>query len=165
MKEYTLRVESVEETIDDADELAQVFDELATLPNSRDTLGRAYWLGPAGEEPELRVDLDPETGAGAARWLADELIGVEDDYEPRLVIVAEALGEPLMWVPPALARVSYAAARAAAIEYVETGRCPDGLDWVEGDQALAAGRDTASGASCRARRGTAGALDLSDSFL
>lgn len=160
-----IRVESVEETVDDADELMQVFDELATLPNSRDTFGRAYWLGPTREEPELRVDLDPETGAGAVRWLVDDLVGVEDGYEPRAVIVAEKTDEPLVWIPPVIARVSYAAARAAAIEYVETGRRPDGLDWVEGDQALAAGRDTASGASCRARRGTAGALDLSDSFL
>ena len=126
-----MRVESVEETIEDADELDQVLDELAVLPNSRGTLGRAYWLGPVGEPPSLRVDLDPETGAGAVRWLVDDLIGVEADYAPRVVIVAEALDEPLVWVPPAIARVSYAAARAAALQYVESGRRPSGLDWIE----------------------------------
>jgi hypothetical protein len=131
VSEFLLRVESVEETIEDADELEQVLDELAVLPNARGTLGRAYWLGPVGEPPSLRVDLDPTTGAGAARWLVDDLIGVEDGYEPRVVIVAEALDEPLVWVPPAIARVSYAAARTASLRYVETGRRPDGIEWIE----------------------------------
>jgi hypothetical protein len=131
VSEFLLRVESVEETIEDADELEQVLDELAVLPNSRGSLGRAYWLGPVGEPPLLRVDLDPETGAGAARWLVDDLIGVEDGYQPRVVIVAEALDEPLVWVPPAIARVSYAAARVAALQHIETGRRPGGLAWIE----------------------------------
>jgi hypothetical protein len=132
---FAIRVESVEETVDDADELVQVFDELATLPNSRDTFGRAYWLGPPGQPAELRVDLDPETGAGAARWLVDDLVGVEDGYAPQVVIVAEALDEPLVWVPPMIARVSYAAAaRAAALRYVEIGRRPDVLAWVDLEQ-------------------------------
>lgn len=131
MSGIVVRVESVEETVDGADELAEVFDELAILPNSRRSYGRAYWLGPEGEPPALRVDLDPETGAGAARWLVDDLVGVEEGYEPRVVIVAEALGKPLVWVPPAIARVSYETARAAAERYVETGTRPDNVMWVE----------------------------------
>jgi hypothetical protein len=130
---FLLRVESVEETVEDTDELEQVFDELAVLPNTRGSYGRAYWLGPVSEPPSLRVDLDPTTGAGAARWLVDDLIAVEHGYEPQVVIVAEALDEPLVWVPPAIARVSYEVARSAALRYVETGRRPDGLDWIEPD--------------------------------
>jgi hypothetical protein len=128
-----VRVESVEEAIEDVDELAEVFDELAILPNSRSSYGRAYWLGPAGEPPVLRVDLDPETGAGAARWLVDDLVGAEDGYQPRVVIVAEALDEPLVWVPPTLARVSYETARAVAERYIDTGARPDNVTWIETD--------------------------------
>lgn len=133
MTEFVLRVESVEETLEDADELAQILDELAVLPNSRGTFGRAYWLGPIGKPPTLRVDLDPETGAGAVRWLTDDLIGIELGYEPRIVVVAEQLHEPLAWVPPRIARVSYSAARETALRYLETGSRPENLTWVELD--------------------------------
>jgi hypothetical protein len=130
---FLLRVESVEETVEDADELEQVFDELAVLPNTRGSYGRAYWLGPVGEPPALRVDLDPTTGAGAARWLVDDLIAVEHGYEPQLVIVAEELDEPLVWIPPAIGRVSYEAARTAAERYIATGSRPDNVTWVESE--------------------------------
>jgi hypothetical protein len=123
----------------DADDLAALLDDDATMTNPQGTHGMAYWLGVRDSdsddhpmrEPVLRVDLDPETGAGALRWLADSLVGVEDGYAPTAVGVCESSAEPLAWVPASIAQVSYQAARAAAIRYVESGRRPDNVAWSE----------------------------------
>ena len=85
-------------------------------------------------EPALRVDLDPETGAGALRWLSDNLVGVEDGYTPQVVVVCESSAEPLVWVPASIGRVSYETARAAAERYVATGALPDNVTWVDAEQ-------------------------------
>jgi hypothetical protein len=131
---FVVRYDGTTEPIDGPDDIAQIIDECAEEPNDRGTHGRTYLLGREGDDgPALRVDLDPDTGAGAVRWLVDDLIGVEPAYEPRVVIVAEEPGAELAWIPPTIARASYGAARAAAVLYVETGRQPGNLDWVDAE--------------------------------
>lgn len=138
MSGFVLRVDDVILDVEGPDDLAEILDELALTPNRTGSYGRAYWLAPVTDTerprwaPALRVDLDPQTGAGAARWLDGDLTGVESGYEAQVVIVSEAPGEPLVWVPPTIARASYAAARASVLRYVETGRRPGNLRWIEG---------------------------------
>ncbi|GAA2275590.1 hypothetical protein GCM10009853_032150 [Glycomyces scopariae] len=137
--DVVLRYDTVYETIDDPKTLEECFDDDAGMRTPAGTYGIRYWLGKRDSEdedhpmrePVLRVDLDPESGAGALRWLPDDLIGVEDDYTPAVVTVAEDFGQPLVWVPAAEARVSYTAARTAALRYAQTRRRPDTVTWIE----------------------------------
>jgi hypothetical protein len=137
--DIVLRYDTVYETIDSPETLEDCFDDDAGMRNPSGTYGIRYWLGvrDSGDEdqpmrdPVLCVDLDPEAGTGALRWIAGDLIGVEEDYTPMVVTVAANFGEPLVWVPAREARVSYTAARAAALRYVETGARPDTVSWVE----------------------------------
>ncbi|MCC3762591.1 hypothetical protein K3N28_05845 [Glycomyces sp. TRM65418] len=130
------------EPIADPDDLSGLFNEDAEVPNPQGTHGMSYLVGvqdSADEdqpmrEPVLRVDLDPETGAGALRWLPDDLVGVEEGYTPQVVIVSEASTEPLVWVPTSIARVSYETACTAAERYVATGSLPDNVTWVKAEE-------------------------------
>jgi len=129
------------EPVADADDMASLIDDDADMINPQGTQGMSYWLGVQDSdnedhpmrEPVLRVDLDPETGAGALRWLADHLVGVEDGYTPQVVVVCESSADPLVWVPASIGRVSYDAARAAAVRYIETGRLPENVTWVDAE--------------------------------
>ncbi|MFG3343405.1 Imm1 family immunity protein [Glycomyces sp. NPDC048151] len=139
---FVIHYDTSYEPVADASDLTSLLDDDATMTNPQGTHGMAYWLGVRDSddedhpmrEPVLRVDLDPETGAGALRWLADDLIGIEEGYTPRVVTVCESSAQPLAWVPVSVARVSYETARAAAVRYIETGRLPDNVSWSEPSQ-------------------------------
>lgn len=125
------------ESVPTPEALEALFDEDRIMLNPAGTRGVAYWLGPGDaenhsrplEEKVLRVDLDPATGAGAARWQGG-LVAVEPGY------TATPFG---VWgenefeaVPIGVARVSYATARRIAVEYVKHGSRPEWLSWAQG---------------------------------
>lgn len=138
---YIVHYDVVYEPVHQAEEIGQILDEDANTTNPQGSGGITYWLGRRDSddenhplrEPVLRVDVDPETGAGAVRWLPDNLVGVEQDYAPTVVIVSESSADPLVWIPPAIGRVSYAAAREAAERYIATGARPDNVTWIEAE--------------------------------
>jgi hypothetical protein len=122
------------ESVPTPEALEALFDEDRIMLNPAGTRGVAYWLGPGDaenhsrplEEKVLRVDLDPATGAGAARWQGG-LVAVEPGY------TATPFG---VWgenefeaVPIGVARVSYATARRIAVEYVKHGSRPEWISW------------------------------------
>lgn len=138
---YLIHYDTSYEPVPDAGAVVSLFDDDYDMINPQGTQGMSYFLGVQDSEndnhpmnePVLRVDLDPETGAGALRWLLDNLIGVEDGYTPRVVVVCESSAEPLVWVPASIGRVSYETARAAAERYIATGTLPDNVTWVEAE--------------------------------
>lgn len=118
-------------------DLNELLDDDADMINPQGTRGMRYFLGVQDSddddhplrEPTLRLDLDPETGAAALRWLDSDLIGVESGYVPRPLQVCESSASDLVIVAAAEARVSYGAARAAAERYIATGERPDNVAW------------------------------------
>ena len=138
---YLVHYDTTFEPIADADEMTTLLDEDADMINPQGTHGMSYTIGVQDSEdddhpmrePMLRVDLDPETGAGALRWLPDNLIGVEDGYTPQVVVVCESSADPLVWIPTTIGRVSYETACEAASRYVASGTLPANVRWVEGD--------------------------------
>lgn len=138
---YMVQQDITYEPVHDTGDLRDLLDGDAETTNASGTHGFTYWLGHRDSpdddrpmrSPELRVDLDPETGAGALRWLPDALVGVDEDYEAKVLIVSEDDEHELVWIPPTIARVSYETARAAAERYIETGARPDNVTWIEVD--------------------------------
>lgn len=125
------------ESVPTPEALEAHFEEDKIMINPAGTRAVAYWLGPGDaqapsrpmEAKILRVDLDPATGAGAARWQGN-LIAVEPGY------TATPFG---VWgegdfeaVPHDVARVSYDTARRIAVEYVKCGTRPEWISWVQG---------------------------------
>jgi hypothetical protein len=72
---FIIHYDTSYEPVMDADDLASLLDDDATMTNPQGTHGMAYWIGRQDSdsddhpmrEPTLRVDLDPGTGAGALR--------------------------------------------------------------------------------------------------
>ncbi|WP_030157435.1 hypothetical protein [Glycomyces sp. NRRL B-16210] len=88
-------------------------------------------------EASARLKADPEvTGTAAARWLPSGLKAAEAGREPKALRVCESSDEELADLPAELGRLSFAAARALARAYLETGERPEaeGVTWdlVEG---------------------------------
>lgn len=117
------------ETVPSPAALAQLFDE-----NAAGGRAMAYFLGPGNAATRsrllrsvaLRVDLDPDTGAGAARW-GSGMVAVEPGYTAASLEVWEA--GALVPVAQDVARVSYTNARRLAIAYVATAARPGGVLW------------------------------------
>lgn len=116
--------------------LETLFEEDRVLINQVGTHAMSYWLGPGDakavfrpmEARILRVDLDPATGSGAARW-EGKLAAVESGYRPTpFGVWAEGKFEA---VPHDVARVSYATARQIAVQYVKYGTQPEWISWVD----------------------------------
>jgi hypothetical protein len=139
---YLVHYDTSYEPVPDADAIAALLDDDYDMINPQGTQGMSYFLGVQDSEndnhpirePVLRVDLDPETGAGALRWLPDDLVGVEEGYTPQVVVVCESSAVPLVRVPASIGRVSYQTARAAAERYVATGRLPDNVTWIDAEE-------------------------------
>src|SRR5690606_1550349 len=127
----------------DSSSLAEHFDYDVLLVNPEETHAISYWLAPGSQEeaqhalppgflPHLRVDLDPDIGAGAARWFPGrvyEMAAEEEGYQPQ-GFRSWGSGSTMTIVPGSIARVSYATARRLALEYADTGRQPIGVRWV-----------------------------------
>ena len=112
----------------DSDEAGEWFDEQtdSIMPNGRS--GQVIWFGPFDGQPELRLDIDVETGRAALRWLAGGDHAIELDASETLTVMASADGD-LVIIPARLARVSAQTARRAVIEYIATGVRPTGIVW------------------------------------
>lgn len=128
--------------VSDAAGAAEHFDHISTAFLPHGERGQTIYLGRVGdaeelhrdmdltgEAVELRVDIDVDAGRAALRWRPDPSYGVELEPAGPLAVQEVDLGG-LITVPAALARVSPAMARRAAIEYVTTGRQPTGVEWV-----------------------------------
>lgn len=134
---YLVHYDTSFEPVAGPEDVAELFDDDADMINPQSTQGMRYFFGvqdSASDDhpmqvPLLRVDLDPAIGAGALRWLADGLVGVEDGYEPQTLHVCASSATDLVFVPAVEARVSYRTARTAASRYIATGARPDNVVW------------------------------------
>jgi hypothetical protein len=143
------------ENFADPDELVAFIVETLNLVNPQGTRGLTFWMGPDDAERKdmpLRLDLDPEPGAGpftsfeeiaelpeitlatvsgaaAVSWLPDDLVAVEANFEGRDIAVMEDSGQGLVTVPAARARVSVPSAISAAVDYLRTGDRPANVSW------------------------------------
>ena len=135
---YLVHYDTSFEPVSGPADVIDLLNDDADMINPQGTQGMRYCFGVQDfandnhpmREPVLRVDLDPETGAGALRWLAGGLIGVEHDYEPQALRVCASSATGLVFVPAWEARVSYRTARTAAERYIATGARPDNVAWV-----------------------------------
>jgi len=99
------------------------------LPHGRSS--QSLFFGRTDGVHELRVDVDPDVGRAAVRWLSDGTHGVELEPDGPIVVMW-SVDDALETVPAELARVSTATARRAVTEYVATGKRPRCVEWVSG---------------------------------
>lgn len=128
----TIQWDIADTSVDTGTEAIEFIDEQSTLFNNWGTHAFALWFGPAGtawSELPLRIDIDPDAGAAAIRWLPDNLVAVTDYHYGAPIHVLEDSGDPLVEIPAELVRASIDTAKAAAAEYVDTGQRPTGFIW------------------------------------
>ncbi|MCD0444277.1 hypothetical protein LO763_11655 [Glycomyces sp. A-F 0318] len=129
---HSVRWDINQEPLASAEEAAAFIDEQLAMVNPHGTHSVTLWFGPEGakrRDMPLRIDLDPEAGAAAVRWVPEGLIAVDPDLEPRDITVCQSSDRPLVIIPAALARTGIETARQIAIDYVRTGQRPDGIEW------------------------------------
>ncbi|MGH8794282.1 MAG: Imm1 family immunity protein [Stackebrandtia sp.] len=112
-------------------EVERFLTERAEMYNNWGTRGMTYWIGPHDtDDAPLRIDMDPDAGAAAVRWLPDGGVGIKAGYQHGQPLkVCESSDEELMTIPAELVCASIDAAQRAAVEYVRTGQRPANLEW------------------------------------
>lgn len=129
---HSVRWDINEEPITNAAALAAFFDEQLQMVNPFGTRSVSVWLGPEGakrRDMPLRLDLDPDTGLAAVRWLPDHTHATEPGIEPRDITVCEASDKPMITIPAAIAQVSITTARTIANDYVQGDQKPNIVTW------------------------------------
>src|SRR5438874_8662857 len=116
------------ERLPNPEEAAKSFDWQSEqiMPSGRS--GQAIWIGTEEDTDILRVDVDVDEGRAALCWLADGSHAVELEPGPDIETYESQDGE-IAHIPGLLARVSPATARAAAAEFVATGKRPTCVTW------------------------------------
>jgi hypothetical protein len=129
---HSVRWDINQEPLATAEETAAFIDEQLKMVNPHGTHSVTLWLGPEGakrRDMPLRLDIDPEAGAAAVRWIPDGLVAVEPEVEPRDLSVCESSDKPLVTIPANVARTSIETARQIAIDYVTTDAMPSRIVW------------------------------------
>lgn len=126
----TIRVnyDMCNETLPDAESVAEFFTDREQSIAPHGGRANAYWFAPDGAADVLRADLDFDTGRAALRWLPDGSHAV-DLPEAGPIVVLESSDYNVVTIPAELARVSVDTARRAVVEYVTTGRKPTSVTW------------------------------------
>lgn len=134
---YLIHYDTSFEPVSSPDDVADLLDDDADMINPQGTQGMSYFLGVQDSdddnhpmrEPVLRIDLDPEIGSAAVRWLPDGTVGVEEGYTPQAFRVCESSASDLASIPASIGLVSYEAARRTAEQYIATGERPSNVTW------------------------------------
>lgn len=129
---YRIWWDIADHTVHTGDDVRQFLTDSADKVNNWGTRGMSYLLGPADDEVDdfpLRIDVDPDAGAAAIRWLPDNLVAVTDYHHGAPIHVLEDSGDPLVEIPAELVRATINTAKTAAAEYVDTGQRPASLTW------------------------------------
>ncbi|WP_159104746.1 Imm1 family immunity protein [Plantactinospora sp. BB1] len=128
---YRISYDMDEEVLPDAEAVSAFFEKRAHRIAPHGRRANAYWIGPAGGEDVMRVDVDYDAGRAALRWLPDNSHGVELDPGAPIVVL-ESSEHPPVTIPGTLARVSIDLARAAVAAYIRTGQRPSSVAWAAG---------------------------------
>jgi hypothetical protein len=129
---HSVRWDINQEPLASAEEAEAFIAEQLQMVNPHGTHSVTLWFGPEGtkrRDMPLRIDLDPEAGAAAVRWLPDGLIAVDPGLEPRDITVCESSDRPLVTIPAALARTSIDTAQQIAVGYIRADRRPTNIQW------------------------------------
>lgn len=120
-----------DQILSDAEEAAAFLDQQSVIVNNWGTRGFALWFGVVTDGwmgGPLRVDLDPDVGRAALRWIPDGTHAVELAPEGPIMVLEDS-GKPLVEISGELARVSLGKAWEAVREYVTTGEKPACTRW------------------------------------
>lgn len=119
--------------VDTGDEAVTFIDEQSEMYNNWGTTGIALFFGPEGvdwADLPLRIDMDPDAGLAAIRWLPDNLAGIVPEFHHgQSIWVLEDSGDPLVEIPAELVGASIDTAKRVVAEYVETGQRPTLVTW------------------------------------
>lgn len=127
------------ENVETAAEAAEAVETVAHVLYATDgQLGAVtMWWGPPIDEAvprvdgPLRVDLWGVDDRAAVRWLPTGDVGVDPTAEAVETdrTVMESAHEPMVTVPASLIRCTLDTAKAAVVEFVDTGERPTCLQW------------------------------------
>lgn len=111
------------------------FDAHLRMLNPQGTRGYTVRLGPDDADEvdamPLRIDVDPDAGRAAVRWLPEHLLAAALPPADQPLRVSEWTDyDGLIEIPGQLARVDVATAVALAAAYVDSGERPAGVEWV-----------------------------------